>query len=81
MALRPAEEIAGDTPEAVVSRLEGAVKRHDFASAATLLAQLPQPMQAAAGELGAAIAAHAAADTFLAGLRAQALDTAAVTAN
>lgn len=81
LALRPAEEIAGDTPEAVVSRLEGAVKRHDFASAATLLAQLPQPMQAAAGELGAAIAAHAAADTFLAGLRAQALDTAAVTAN
>jgi hypothetical protein len=81
LALRPAEEIAGDTPEAVVSRLEGAVKRHDFVSAATLLAQLPQPMQAAAGDLGAAIASHAAADTFLAGLRAQALDTAAVSSN
>ncbi|HQZ14189.1 MAG TPA: hypothetical protein PK286_15005 [Devosia sp.] len=81
LALRPAAEIEGDTPEAVVSRLEGAVRRHDFTTAATLLAQLPEPMQAAAGELGAAIASHAAADAFLTGLRTQALDTAAVNAN
>lgn len=81
LALRPAEEIDGDTPEAIVSRLEGAVARHDFTAAAALLVQLPQPMQAAAGELGAAIASHAAAQSFVAGLRAQALDTAAVSTN
>jgi hypothetical protein len=81
LALRPAEEIEGDTPEAIVSRLEGAVSRHEFEAATALLVQLPEPMQAAAGDLGAAIASHAAAQSFVAGLRAQALDTAAVSAN
>jgi hypothetical protein len=73
LALRPAEEIEGDTPEAIVSRLEGAVNRHDFTTAATLLAQLPEPMQTAAGDLGTAIVTHAAAEQFVNGLRAQAL--------
>jgi hypothetical protein len=80
LALRPAEEIEGDTPEAVVSRLEGAVNRHDFTTAATLLAQLPAPMQAAAGDLGTAIVTHAAAEQFVNGLRAQALTDAPASA-
>jgi hypothetical protein len=73
LALRPAAEIEGDTPEAIVSRLEGAVDRYDFIGAATLLAQLPEPMQQAAGELGTHIVSHAAAEQFVTGLRAQAL--------
>lgn len=73
LALRPAEEIEGDTPEAVVSRLEAAVGRRDFVAAATELAQLPPPMQEAAGEVGADIAAHAEAAAFINRLRAQAL--------
>jgi hypothetical protein len=76
LALRPAEEIEGDTPEAIVSRLEGAVDRHDFTTAAVLLAQLPEPMRLAAGEIGEAIAAHADAEAFVANLRAQALTSA-----
>ncbi|HHY50641.1 MAG TPA: hypothetical protein GYA10_12925, partial [Alphaproteobacteria bacterium] len=73
LALRPAGEIEGATPEAIVSRLEGAVKRHDYSAAAGLLAELPEPMRAAAGALGEAIAAHAAADRFVTDLRAQVL--------
>jgi hypothetical protein len=73
LALRPAEEIEGDTPEAIVSRLEAAVERYDFTGAAVLLAQLPEPMRLAAGEIGEAIAAHADAEQFVASLRAQAL--------
>ena len=34
----PAGEIEGDTPEAVVSRLEGAMARHDYAAATALFA-------------------------------------------
>lgn len=81
LALRPAEELEGDTPEAIVSRLEAAVERYDFTSAAVLLAQLPAPMRLAAGEIGEAIAAHADAEQFIAALRAQALAPAAEGAN
>lgn len=73
LALRPAQEQEGDSPDAVISRLEAAVGRHDYAAAATLLGQLPAPMQAAAGSVSADIAAHAAADQLLADLRARAL--------
>lgn len=73
LALRPATEIEGDTPEAVVSRLEAAVERRDFVAAATELAQLPAPMQAAAGDVGADIAAHAQAEAFVTRLRTEAL--------
>lgn len=73
LALRPSGEMDGDTPEAIVSRLEAAVERHDFIAATTLLDQLPAPMQTAAGEVATSIRTHAAADTFLAALRAQAL--------
>lgn len=73
LAVRPAEEIEGDTPEAIVSRLEGAVSRNDFVAAAALLAQLPAPMRDAAGDVGTDIATLAEAETFVTALRSQAL--------
>lgn len=73
LALRPSEEIEGSTPEAVVSRLEGAVERRNYAAAAALLGQLPAPMREAAGEVGADVAALAEAEAFVASLRAEAL--------
>jgi len=76
LALRPAEEQPGDSPDAVVSRLEGAVGRHDYATASTLVGQLPSAMQAAAVPVAADIAAHAAADQLLADLRNRALGAA-----
>jgi hypothetical protein len=73
LALRPTGEIEGTSPDAVMSRLEAAVERRDFAAAADLLGELPDAMQAAVGALGTSIRAHAAADYFIAELRAQAL--------
>lgn len=73
MAVRPAGEIDGDTPEAVVSRLEAAIGRRDFGGAATLLDELPPAMQVAAGQVGAEIKVLAAADAFITELRARAL--------
>lgn len=73
LALRPAEEQQGDSPEAVVSRLEGAMTRHDYTAASALLATLPAPMQQAAAPVAADIAAHAAADRLVADLRSRAL--------
>jgi hypothetical protein len=73
IALRPTGEIAGDAPEAVMSRLEGAIARRDFIAAETLLAALPAPMLAAAGEVPALVAAQADAARFLDTLRASAL--------
>jgi len=74
LALRPVEETAGDTPEAIVSRLEAAIGRRDFVGATALLDQLPEPMQAAAGKTATDIRTLAAADGFIAALRAQALE-------
>lgn len=73
LALRPVGEVPGDTPEAIVSRLEGAVGRHDFKAAAGLLAQLPPAMQAGAGPAGADITKLAAAEDFMTELRSRAL--------
>lgn len=81
LALRPAEEMEGTTPEAIVSRLEGAVARRDFIAAAALLAQLPAPMRQAAGEVGTDIVAQAEAMAFVGELRTQALAPAAEPAN
>jgi hypothetical protein len=74
LALRPVDETEGTTPEAIVSRLEAAVGRRDFVAAAALLDQLPEPMQAAAGPVGTDIRTLAAADGFIAALRARALE-------
>ena len=73
IALRPTGEVDGDTPEAVMSRLEGAVARRDFADAETLLASLPAPMLAAGQDVPALIASQAEATRFLDTLRASAL--------
>ena len=67
----------GATPEAIVSRLEAAVGRRDFAGATALLDQLPEAMQAAAGSVGTDIRTLAAADGFIAILRARALEATA----
>ena len=73
LALRPTGELEGDSPEAIVSRLEGAAGRQDFTAAAQLLAALPPAMQAGAGTAGADVVKLAAADGFLTELRARAL--------
>jgi hypothetical protein len=73
IALRPTGEIEGDTPEAVMSRLEGAIARRDFVTAETLLAGLPAPMLAAGEDLPALVAEQAEAARFLDALRASAL--------
>ena len=73
LALRPAEEMEGDSPEAVVSRLEGAMGRRDYAAASALIGQLPAPMQQAAAPVADDIAVHADADKLVADLRSKAL--------
>ena len=73
IALRPTTELDGDTPEAITSRLIGAVERRDFATAQSLLQRLPAPMQAAAGTVPAMLAEQAEAETFLQTLRDAAL--------
>ena len=73
IALRPTGEIEGDTPEAVMSRLEGAIARRDFLAADTLLTALPPPMRAAADDVPALVAAQAEAARFLTALRTSAL--------
>ncbi len=73
IALRPTGEIEGDTPEALMSRLEGAIARRDFVTAETLLAGLPAPMLAAGEDVPALVAEQAEAARFLDTLRASAL--------
>lgn len=73
IALRPTGEMEGDNPEAIMSRLEGAVARRDFADAEALLTNLPAPMLAAGGDVPALIATQAEASRFLDGLRTDAL--------
>lgn len=75
LALRPAEEIEGDSPEAVVSRLEGAMERRDYATARALVDALPQAMRDEATLVAADIRAHAEAAKLVADLRARALTT------
>jgi hypothetical protein len=71
LAIRPAGEIEGDSPEAVISRLEGAMTRHDYAAASALFDALPPEMVAAAGTVPADIRSHAAAAKLVADLRAR----------
>jgi hypothetical protein len=77
LALRPIGESEGTSPEAIVSRLEAAVARRDFAAASALIGQLPGPMQDAAALVAGDIRAHAAAAGLVAELRARALATTA----
>lgn len=73
IALRPTGEIEGDDPQAVMSRLEAAIDRRDFTTAEGLIAKLPAPMVAAAGDVPGLIASQAEGVRFLDGLRASAL--------
>ncbi len=73
LALRPIAEVDGNTPDAIVSRLEGAMTRRDYVAADALMQQLPPGMQEAAGNVPAELGAHAAADSLIAELRARAL--------
>lgn len=73
IALRPTGEIEGDSPEALMSRLEGAIARRDFVTAETLLAGLPAPMLAAGEDVPALVAEQAEAARFLEVLRTSAL--------
>jgi hypothetical protein len=75
LALRPAEEAEGNSPEAVVSRLEGAMERRDYAAALSLVDALPQAMRDEAALVAADIRTHAEADKLVADLRARALTT------
>jgi hypothetical protein len=79
LALRPAEEVEGDSPEAIVSRLEGAMERRDYTAALALLESLPQTMQDKAILVASDIRTHAAASKLVADLRARALATATTT--
>jgi hypothetical protein len=73
IALRPTGEIEGNSPDAIASRLEGAIARRDFAAAKALFDSLPAPMLSAAGDVPALVATQAEAAGFLEQLRAQAL--------
>ena len=75
LALRPAEEMEGDSPEAVVSRLEGAMERRDYATALSLIDALPPAMRDKAALVATDIRAHAEAAKLVADLRARALTT------
>ncbi|MET3927785.1 hypothetical protein [Devosia sp. 2618] len=73
IALRPTGEIEGDTPEAIMSRLDGAIARRDFVTAESLFASLPAPMISAGGDLQSLVKTQADATRFLDSLRNSAL--------
>lgn len=74
LALRPTGDVEGDSPEALVARLESAVNRRDFIAASNLFAALPSPMRDAAGSVSDDIAILAAAETLIIEARAKALE-------
>jgi hypothetical protein len=74
IALRPSANAQGDSPEAVVARLEASTQRFDFDSAFAEFSKLPQSMKSAAGELGADLETLALANAFLVEVRSQALN-------
>ena len=71
--MRPTGAVEGDSPDAIIARLEAAVAARDFSAAQAEMNALPASMQAAAGPLVDDIARLAAADDFLAQLRENAL--------
>jgi hypothetical protein len=73
LVLRPSGNVPGDTPDAVLARLETAISAGDFSTAATLFASLPEPMKQAAGTLPQDVANLADANAFITTLRTSAL--------
>ncbi|MBB4053491.1 hypothetical protein GGR20_003151 [Devosia subaequoris] len=73
VAMRPTGPVEGDSPDAIIARLEAAIAARDFSAAQSEMEALPASMRAAAGDLADDIAHLAAADEFLAQLRESAL--------
>jgi hypothetical protein len=73
VAMRPAEAVEGNSPDAIIARLEAAVERRDFAAAETELDALPETMRRAAEPFAADISSLAAAQSFLGQFRTQVL--------
>lgn len=69
LALRPVDG-DGDTPEAVIGRIETALDNGDAPAARALLLDLPAPMQAIAAPVRAQLDAMIAADALVADIRA-----------
>lgn len=68
LALRPVDG-DGDTPEAVIGRIETALDNGDAPAARALLLDLPAPMQAIAAPVRAELDATIAADALVADIR------------
>ncbi|AVF03883.1 MULTISPECIES: hypothetical protein [Devosia] len=73
VAMRPTGAVEGDSPDAIIARLEAAVAARNFSAAQVEIEALPASMRAAAGTLVDDIARLAAADEFLKQLRENAL--------
>lgn len=73
LALRPTGDVTGNTPEAIISRLENAINQRDFISADSAFQTLPGDMQAAAGTLANDLTLLAEAEKFAQAARAAAL--------
>ena len=65
VSIRPTSPIEGDTPEAIVSRMQDAVHRADFATALEERGKLPPEGQAASATWAAAAADRAAIDAIV----------------
>lgn len=79
VALRPSEQDGLTGIDALIVETENAVKRRDFAAAATAIGQMPAPMQTALGELDQQIADMGAIETLLSEARIKALSQGAKT--
>lgn len=75
VALRPATAIDGDTPEAIISRLDQAITENKFSDALTLFRSLPEDVQNVAQVLADRLESVSIAQAFLSNLRTAALDT------
>lgn len=75
LVLRPTGEIAGDTPEAIIARLENAINQRDFILANTAFLTLPSEMQTAADTIAEPLGALADAQHFARSARAAALQS------
>ncbi len=69
VAMRPAGAVEGDSPDAIIARLEAAIERRDFAAAKAELDTLPETMRRGAEPFAGEIESLAAAQSFLSELR------------
>jgi hypothetical protein len=65
VSVRPTAPIEGDTPEAIVSRMEDAVNRADLATALTEREKLPPEGQSASASWATAASDRAAIDAII----------------